>query len=381
METNYYFDDKDIYDALLSSKKQISELFLKDCLVDRGIFLSYKETRESLCDYFATWCNDYSTLQEIKAKLEVGQRRPRFESEEIIADGVSISSDAVNASLLQLKTAIAPEGMSLQMSRNGNDFDCTLNYTDVDLSKTPLRQKKCREDKIKVRIEDNGKVSVRTPCGDRFGALRAKFMEELQTQVASGLETQGIHLYEDATVEERIKFFMDIITGMPDFTCETVTGIDVLSSQAEQDDDGNDIETDEQVTSDFRGLLKANLRGGQLFDTPEFNNMKEQGFFPYEIRWWAKQSFTKHLIEYSIGFSNAKAGTGFRCDAMAIKKWSESKHENRKSKESLQGADNDYYMRLLESTVRRVCTEHLQNCTEAHQTTEEPITHLPVETP
>lgn len=358
----YYFDDKDLFDAVFSSRRHVSDVFLRDQALERGVFFSYggeEHGRRHISDFYSTWFNDHATLCKIQDKLSIGQRRPKFEPERItpVEKGSVILPENVQEALQACKDGLAGNGsQSFDFSKNSDgSFSGVFNHVEIDYSQTTLRQEKKRADSIVVRQSENGELEVSAPSGVGGDTIKNMLVEKLAAATSS--KRRRVELKGGATAEERFEFFQAIIQSMKDMTLETVTELRLSSEEVQADEDA-DVENDRQAAKDFTKLLKAHLQGSNLFETDEFKDMKEKGFFPFEVRWWARDNVAKDLIEFSAGFAEAKTGKGFRCDALAVKKWSVVKKENYKSKESLERDLHVRYRRLLETTVYDASDKH-----------------------
>lgn len=354
----FYFDDKDVFDALMSEKRRISNEALVQFLRGKGIVVSKQMSREELCDYISTWFRDYQTLES----LSLGERKKRetakFESEEVSPKNPEdcISCEDVRTAIDQLKNSISGQGQSLVLEPDGDGKVTNLIWTRdvIDFSQTPLRQRTRRSDKIQILRAESGKVYVRTPTHESCASLRSAFVSELHSVTGHEFSRTDIRIKENASPEERIAFFLDILNGMPSYTPQTVTVVNLVSNEAEADDDGNDIEAEDQARVDFQGLLQAKLRGGRLLETPEYQDLKERGFSPSEIRWWATEPDGRTLVLFWFGFSNAKEGTGFFCNVVNVRHWSLEQQNVLKTPEKPTTSELNKYLSVLEETVRKV---------------------------
>jgi hypothetical protein len=356
----YYFDDKDLFDAVYSARRNISDLWMRDQALERGVFFSYggeEYGRRHISDFYSIWFNDHAILCAIKEKLSIGQRRPRYEPEYITPISVEkpISADDLQAALQSSKDALSAESaQSLEFVKNTDgSFRVTHTHTEMDYSQTTLRQEKQRTDAIDVRLQDGGLV-ISAPHGNSGDAVKKLIVQNLS---AANPTRKRIELCTSASDEARFVFIQRIIEGMAGLTLETVTEVRMASNEVETDGE-HDTENDVQAAKSITQLLKLHLQGSNLFETDEFKELKSKGFFPSEVRWWAQDNVTHELIEFSAGFSEAKAGKGFKSDALAVKKWNLTKKENYKSKEVLKGDDHIRYKRILESTVFVALDEH-----------------------
>ena len=357
--TFFYFDDKDIYDVIVSDKKHISFERLVQFLLGKGIVVSRATSREELCDYIATWFRDYQTLEALSLGDQKKRETTKYESEEIASQNpeTGIAAEDVKTAVEQLKDAVSKDGQTLvvEVENDGQTTNLVWTRNVIDHAKTTLRQRIHRSDRIQICRSETGKVFMRTPTDESCGNLRTRFVQQLQNVRGDKLTRTEIRLKENASPEERIKFFLEVLNGMPSFSPQTVTVVNLVSNSAETDDEGNDIEAEDQARIDFQGLLQAKLRGGRLFETPEYANLRDRGFSPSEIRWWATGPDGKTLVLFWFGFSNAKEGSGFFCNAVKVRHWSQERQEVLKTPVKPTNAELNRYLSVLEETVRAVC--------------------------
>ena len=222
----FYFDDKDIYDVLVSDKKRIPFERLVQFLLRKGIVVSRATGRQELCGYIATWFRDYQTLEALSLGEQKKRETTKYEPEEIATKNpeVGIAVEDIRTAVEQLKEMVARNGQVLVVE-HGNDGKTTnLVWTRnvIDHTQTPLRQRKDRSDGIQIVHAGNGKVFIRTSVDESCGDLKTQFVEKLQDVSGHELERMQIRIKENASPEERIKFFLDVLNGMPSFQPQTV---------------------------------------------------------------------------------------------------------------------------------------------------------------
>lgn len=361
-KSNYYFDDKDVFDAL-QSEKGISGQTLINFLKRRGVFFPLVVDRTFLCNYIATWFNDYSTLDELSLGIKAKRTRTRYTNEELHMHWQenALTRAHVSDAWEVVKKEIETENGSLAMvsQDGGNAFEATWIRQEIDLSKTPLRQRVTHCDKIYVSLNPDGKLLVRTPTGGPCAILRDKLKNALEGTTRSSIDRFSIHLPENASTQDRIDFFMEILTGMPELSLETVTGISLSANEPDSEKNDLDMAEDEQNEIEFNKLLSAKLRGGKLFDTPEYQYLLARNFAPTEIRWWAKNG-ANELFSLSIGFLNPREGTDFCCNVHGVRRKAESTGILKKTVESLSRDEHIRFMALLENKAREVSRKLLE---------------------
>ena len=357
----FYFDDKDVFDVLMSEKRRVSQDSLVRFLRRKGIIVSRTADRKSLCEYVATWFRYYQDLESLSLCEQRTRESARFATEEIlpVPDNKDISSDKVQSAVQSLQSVISGQGQTLVMESTDGEGTMNLIWTRdvIDFSRTPLRQRVRRTDQIQIRRMGYGTVVLRTPVDEGCEPLREAFAKSLENTTNYKLKRSQIRIRENASPEERIHFFLNVMNGMPSFRPKTVTLLNLVSNDAESDDEGRDIEAEEQAKVDFQGLLQAKLKGGKLLETPEYADLKDRGFSPSEVRWWAEKNDGKALVLFWFGFSNAKEGTGFFCNVVSIRHWSAETGEIVKTGVKPNGVERNQCLSELEDSVRRVCVQ------------------------
>ena len=362
---NYFFDDKDVFDAIFT-EKSLSQTQLLGFLRSKGVFFHANESRSVLCHYIATWFNDYSSLSELSLGVKMKKVRAKFTSEEIRLNDQAggISENDLEAALDDLKKKVEGAGgaLVLEQTAGHSGYEATWIRKETDLSKTPLKQQVERSDRIRIDRTADGGLFVRTPADGGGSHLRDQLTASLETTAKTKVDRFSIHLPDNATPEVRISFFMTILTDIAELSSPIVTGISLLSKKPDQEKDDAEIASDDEDDFSFKKLLSAKLEGGNLLESPEYKYLIDRGFSPREIRWWAVWKSTKEMVSLSVGFSDEKGTSDFFCNIHGIRRVSSSSNELKRTVESVSKVEQNRLMNLLEGKAREISKQQLNLC-------------------
>lgn len=338
----YYYNDKELYDGLLSSQRRMNTNALRQLALSRGILFSGTLSREDMCDSLATICHDYYSLEEISQRLAVTQRRTRCSRAALPVES-TLTVDQVGDVLRQIKDEYSDdEGSVVTIQKVGDaSYSVNLKYMDVDLSRTSLRQKVPRDAEFVVDVDAAG-LLVRAPSTDKGAELVGKLQEQVSVKTGEDVEQDVIELVGVSDPAERTQFFIDLLDSIPSMPKETVIQVKVASEAL--DGNANPIDV-EDIADGYAGILRAQLDGGNILMTDEYRRLKDSGFFIAVVRWYAKDSVTDHIVEFVAGFKDQENSQGFYYDAASIKLKRDGGHSQARS---LRDADRTYYLKRIE---------------------------------
>lgn len=358
----YYFDDKDVFDGLMAEKSLTSGRLL-DFLRNRGVFWGYSNDKALLCNYIASWFNDYSTLDELSLGIRTKKSRTRYTNEEmeLPSSPAGFTAEQFEGSIEELKKSVVQDGGALIVEKDcvTSDYDLTWLREEVDWSKTTLCQTVKRTDKINIRLGGDGTILMRTSLDGSNATLRDKFHAILEGAAKSPVSRFAIHLPQDASCQERITFFMDILCHTPGLRMENVTKLSLQpEGEEELEDDIEDALGDQDALA-FNKVLSARLQGGNLLETQEYQYLVERKFSPNEMRWWATLG-SGDMVFAVAGFSNQGDTNEFFCNFPAIRKKSKKKNELKKTLESVPPDLHRQLMNALENKAKEACKKLLE---------------------
>lgn len=345
----YHISDKELYEGLVSAKKQITDIALRKLAVQRGILYAGNATREQLCNWLSALTYDYYSINEIADRLSHGQRRVRC-TRSSLSMGTPPQTDTVARVLDKLRDSYAEsETGTVKVSRDSaEEMSVHMQYTETDLSRTTLHQKQERTAEFQVVVKD-GDITVRGPSTDMGARFVADLRRSLSEETLQEVDAHDIDLSGVTDPHGRTQFFTDLMATVPSMSTETVVKVRVSSeidTVIDSDDEENDV--DSEAAETFAKVLRAELDGSDLIETAEYQRLIASGFFITDVRFRARDSHTRHVVEFIAGFSTPSSATGFHFDAASISRKNGTENT---SFRSLHGQDRIFYLQRLETAA------------------------------
>ena len=367
-ETALFFaTDKDIYDLLTSSKKKATKSFLLEVARSRGIFLSHEDDQAEIIDYFSLLPHDYNDLRILLDQTKPGARRERSTSHYLSLNAnIEILRQASNE-LKNERAVLHGEQYNIQASSESN-FRITVNYNELDYSRTRLRQKIAKETTIECKISD-GNVTIRRSIGEKPKSIVQSFIDKLNDVQDELVEDYKIELSGISEPHGRTLFFTYLINNLPNFRLEDVSNIKVdqrietpegenyISDTEFIEGDADDTTVAEESTVEDETMLgvvrQASFQGNALLSSKEYQTLHRAGFYICKIVWVALEDTLENpKVEFEASFENPPAGTGFNYSVKGLyrKKTGGGYTGTRRS---ISTVERDKYLRLLEQSAKQ----------------------------
>jgi hypothetical protein len=311
----YCVTDKELYDALMSSKQQFNIGSLLELARRRGILLSSADDRTALADRLSVMIFGCEDIQAIQAVFETAGRGEKTSSFRL---NTALTRDDLKQIAEDYRESAGEEEKVVTRNVGPNGYAVDLEYTEIDFSKTRLRQRQTKEAHIEFKIEDDHTI-VTLPATEKARqaaqVLRERLFARKQTDI--GLEEVDFSGITDP--EPRTAFFTKLIGSLPDFTLNDVMRVSADRSDNHHaavvlDEDGEEEEGDEEASERMLGIVKAMAFQGQgLLTSPQYQAMHNQGFFISSITWSAKRNVSPYeIVEFEAGFEEPAPGRVFR---------------------------------------------------------------------
>jgi len=353
----YYATDKDIYDLLMSSKKRIRPEVMLELLREHGIFLSHEEPKERLADYVSLLPHDWPALQRLIDQAEHG--RPRDKVTSVALTGIS-GTEAVPDAVEELRVSREKHGETYTVTREpGGGFRVVVRYSEMDYSRTRLRQR--RELEAEMHIEPTAEgLRIRYPATDRAEDIVRGVVSSLQGSTEASSDERRIELSGIADPEVRTRFFTRMIRGVEGYTVHDVTIVSVDRSIATPSIESGDGEPQAKTgpvesTSDeerVEGIVKnAILRGDGVLSSEEYQALRGKLFFISKVRWHSRSQETNGpMVEFEASFGNPAEGMDFRYQVCGI--WRVGSHGRlNKTRETPHPDEKRQLLALLEDAA------------------------------
>ncbi|EKW1653651.1 hypothetical protein P9K14_001105 [Citrobacter freundii] len=313
----YFATDKNIYDAL--HHKRITPTLLHEILLRKGIILSGELSKEDLIEEVCKLPHSFQDLVSIKELVQTYDKR---ESTTTVKLQTTSTQDELKRAAEQVKKKLNNgNGETVTISATkGGTLSVEVNYQDVDLSRTALRQIDNRSLKVDLKIGDDG-IDIRMPQNQKAKDIAALLQSELSKIKSQPIDKFEISLESVVNPTLRSQFFQELMNGLTGYEIDDVTNVELnrYKSVNMDDDDDEEIET---------GFVKrAVLKGESVNSSGIFTQLHSKGYYIVRIAWSAKPSngignrilveaFFKNIevcndFSYQIKGINNQRGTNF----------------------------------------------------------------------
>ncbi len=359
--SQYYADDKDIYDLLLSAKRSFDEKTMVAIARKRGICLSQQTPRAELVEYIARLMWSWPQIEQL---LEVSH--PPERREKLTSRRVSTAADlaAVRAAVEEVQGPREKDLDEVYEVKEVGDkkLVVTVHYSEFEPGRTRLHQRPQRDVQLEIEKSDNG-YKVRHQANDRgreiASAVLAKLAATAEPNEAE-VTLQGI-----TAPEKRIKFFIDLMSKLEGYELRNVTAVSVDRLPTVEADDGESIPEDEiedapkdSATAEAASMLgvvrKAALEGESLLESKAFEELKKQGFFLSRTVWRSREKKADGIeVEFEADFEDAKNCTGFRYNVLGMyERRSRGEEGIKKTRSAVPPDMRVQFVRLLEDAAQ-----------------------------
>lgn len=366
----FFAADKDIYDLLASSSKKMSKATLLEVLRNRGVYLSEEDDREKIIDYMSRLPHDLYQRQELIDLSKYAPRAQKTTSAEFnlemhrdeVLDAIDAVKDEREKSFDETYTVTA---------RGENNLYVHLDYSELDFSRTRLRQRREFQAFFEIDIND-GKITVRRPFVDRCDDIARKLAEELRARgrpVTDGAIEFSIDLSGITTPSARTHFFTGIIQNMSGFKVEDVPDVKIDRSiekptaDIDDEDDVADQNDDNQGAEETEAaslVKRAVLSGTGILQSQEYQRFTKSGFYLSRIVWLARDlQGDQNKYEFEASLGDPARGKGF---SYAIRGKFTRKNDGGYTKSKRPAAPDE--KRRLSRIIEGAAGNSLQNVTE-----------------
>lgn len=365
----YCATDKEIYDALMSAKRQITEPIMLELAKDRGIFYSPQDSRETLAYNLSLLPHDY---YDLNATLDRREHPGRAEKLTSVILNIPLTMEDIKDVCAEYKEQ-APSDEKIITNQNGTyRYIVKAEYSEIDYSKTRLIQRRHKEADIEFIIEGD-KTIVRSPANDKANDIVNNLKNRLDKKKNINILAELIELTEFNYLE-RTEFFTSLISKMPNFKPENVTSVNVESSIKQVDENELDLD-DNQETEEAKQKMLAlvknvALKGQILLASEEYKQLKDKGFYITDIIWQSSKTIPPlPLVEFEAGFEEPENLTGFKYNVRGARNF--KKGEYTKTLRRVSPEEKQEFLSLIEHTAH-LTLAGLRKKAEEEMTTESP---------
>jgi hypothetical protein len=281
----------------------------------RGILYSLADEREFLIDQCSTQTFSYAQMREIQEYFEY---RGKGEKSTVIRLGHAFTVEEMKTAAEQLRVSLTSGEKVFTRADGTKEYDVDVQYVETDFSLVRLRQRQRRDANIHFEIQGDSTV-ITYPSNQRAKSFVSDLKARLVATTTVVPEVEEILLAKLPTAISRTRFFVDIITGMAEFSLFDVVKVRV--EKADQDDaslledeaeDSQDAASVEDVQ--MLGVVRAvGLNGENLLQSRVYQDLRRRGYFLTSVRWKAKHNVSPYpLVEFDASFEELDLGGRFR---------------------------------------------------------------------
>lgn len=288
VESSMYFTEKDIYDALMSSKRTMTIPLIIELARDKGILLSSEESRENLVKYLSSLVYDYYDLSVLIEHMTPSHKKEKSKVSNIDTKITSTQLKAITKELSESSTTI----QVITDPDNSKKTILKIEYDEIDLSKTRLRQKIRKESVIEI-TEEEGSTKISKPSNHAVDEIMANIISAIERKNNSIINEEKINLY-NWKHEKIIEFFTTLINSIEGCKLSDVVKVTVNNE--------DNPEAEEDV---LNMITNASFKGKGLLATEEYQKLKNNGYYITSIVWISNET-TKNgnMIEFEASISS-----------------------------------------------------------------------------
>jgi len=313
----YYATDKNIYDAL--HHKRVTPKILHGILFSKGIILSEDLDKEVLIDEVCRLPQCLADLTKIKALVQTYDKR---ESNTYAKLETTFTQEEIKKAAEAVKKHYASKSEKLIVrTRKDGTIDLELDYEELDLSRTELRQIDKRSLSMELKLSADG-VDVRMPQLQKSKDLINMLQKELTASTNKPVERFELSLEAITSPALRSKFFQNLINGLDDYEVDDVTNIEL--NRIENSDNENE-DTEGEIDTSF--VKKVLLKGAAVDSSSIFAQLHSKGYYISRIAWASKPIIIQgDRIQVEAFFKNADLCNDFSFQIKGINNFKVDKH-------------------------------------------------------
>lgn len=342
----YIPSDKNIFDAL--QHKKIRHCDILKFLRNRGIVVSPRLDKGELSKIIAGLTFDYSDYLHITKLLENPNRKEKTTRTTVKATS---NNDQLAEACQKIKQSSVGDD-SFKVVKKENSTLLVVTYTDVDFTKTELRQRTIKRCEIELQAEGD-EITVRMPATKKGKEISEKVKASLSDVMGEELKEEIISLESIATPEARSLFFDQLIKSIPGHKLDDVSSVDVYHEIDRLDDEIDDLEDDETPDNYAGFIRKAALAGGGVLDSTEFNQLHARGFFISKITWTVIDNLPGgDKIELEAQFGKPSSCTDFKYLVRGIYNYNENTRTHNVTKRTPSRLETGVFNNKLEKAAK-----------------------------
>lgn len=282
----------EVFDFILSSKRNLTTNVLSDWLRTRCVVTPTMASHETLARLVAELTQSFSDLNDLVVAVKPESRRLPVVTTMM---PTTLSINELTGVAIEVRDHVKKQhGWNLTLNPSTDHIDLTVQYIDIDPTRTALAQRESKEIEVKLSIElddvGNKRLVVRADDDAKGRLVSETIWNRVGQRSVQAGEPTRLSLAGVASPRDRNKFFLDIVSkgaGFRPVSCHSIRLLRVTpqdqSTEPEtegDDDDDDDVgEAESQVQAE---LSRATLSGDNIHETAIVRDLLDGGA-GYEI--------------------------------------------------------------------------------------------------
>ena len=359
--SDYYPDDKDIYDFLDSQTRSNEPMY--GFLRSINIFSSKLANKEHLQKYISLLYLDWESANKLVDSVNIKETENKVSNYKM---KLPVELEIVESAVNTVKEDRCERNREVYNIRKIDDeIILDVTYIDVDTSKTRVLQKREKDLQIIMsKIDDDW--TFRYSNNQRAKTI----LEDVKKQIISDIEIEEtpeikIDISHIKSHEIRVEFFKKMMSEIDGLRLLDVSNIKVDRLPIENNEDQTDEDEDQDLSDELeKKLKKVVMYGADLFTVREFQELVRDGFFISSAQWKSqKSSGDPEIIEFSAGFNSSSEGKDFDYKVLGVYRLDDSGNPKVK-REHIYGNEKNHYLTVLENSAYNALSLSDQNITD-----------------
>lgn len=352
----YCATDNEIYDVLMSARQRINENSLHEMALQRGIFFSPHEMRDTLASQISLLPHDHYSVTDLLGQSENPNRAEKVTS---IKLDKKFPLDELKDVVREYQEQTTGEKV-IPQAYGPENYVVKVQYSELDHGKTRLLQRRNREADIRIITEGDATI-IRMPANERARAIVNNLKDKLDAKAKDEIPVTLIEI-SDLSSDDRTRFFTSLISELEGHKLSNVTNVKVQSgskppadepeADAEEEDDDTVQATDEMLSV----VESVAIKGESLLSSPEYQDLKKKGFYITAVTWVGTQKTTpNNRVVFEAGFEEPEEGKGFRYNVLGVHRLVKGDYTS--TRRPLTADHKQEIFPIIEHTARKVLEE------------------------
>lgn len=360
MNSSFYLTHLDIYDALVSEKRKITMHELLLMARRKGIFLSKQESRENIAQYLSLLPLSLEDIGYIFSLTETEFKKEKVTS---LLIKTKFEHEEIQLALADFKELRQDHEEVYNVTSNKANSNIFINATisEINHSLSRITQKRKRVAEIEIIPTEEG-LSIQYPADPKFENIISLIVAALEKRKNEEAEIEKIELPPALSLEDKIKFFLDLIKSLEGMTLKDVVGVSIHRPVQEEqeelieEDEDYDPDDDSAETALMTGFIRSiAIEGSDILSQKSYKDFIESNdYYITRIRWLSTDNNARPstIVEFEASFTNAKQCKDFSYGIRSIMRLTISKNRSKYVSKRPVVSDKILYHKKLKAASR-----------------------------